>query len=302
MTKEATKNAIKQTYEKKEVIIVDDGSEKMGDLDEYVEDIDNVTYIRHKTNRGQAAAENTGIKNSKGEVVSFMDSDTFWLPEKTELQVDKLIDTNQSIEAVYCGHYNELEGYIKKSKRKYKTGYIFEDVLKGNIKITTSTIMVTKNSLKRIGGWDESLSSYIDYDLCLRLSQQYGVAPVQKPLVISRSHDKERISIDIEAKKNGIKKVIKKWKKSITENYSNGIEKYKKNYISMTYRGRALFEAKKGNRRKSLMLAKKYMYINKSFDIKFLATFMLILVHPKISRSIKSKIYKLKGVHISEVL
>lgn len=70
---------IAQTYEDKEVLLIDDGSMDSSGLicDEYVE---KYPYIRviHQENKGSSAARNNGIENAKGEWIIFLDSDDVW--------------------------------------------------------------------------------------------------------------------------------------------------------------------------------------------------------------------------------
>lgn len=72
----AVKSVVNQTYENKEIILVDDGStDQSGKIcDEYAEQYDCIKVI-HQENRGLSAARNTGIANSKGDYIAFLDSD-----------------------------------------------------------------------------------------------------------------------------------------------------------------------------------------------------------------------------------
>lgn len=68
----------KQTMKEIEVILVDDGShKKTADIcDEYVERNSNFKVI-HKKNAGLSAARNTGVNNSSGEYILFVDGDDY---------------------------------------------------------------------------------------------------------------------------------------------------------------------------------------------------------------------------------
>lgn len=72
----AIDSALNQTYENKEIILVDDGStDQSGKIcDEYAEQYDCITVI-HQENGGLSAARNTGIANSNGDYIAFLDSD-----------------------------------------------------------------------------------------------------------------------------------------------------------------------------------------------------------------------------------
>ena len=68
----------KQTMKEIEVILVDDGSHrKTADIcDDYVDRNSNFKVI-HKKNAGLSAARNTGVDNSSGEYILFVDGDDY---------------------------------------------------------------------------------------------------------------------------------------------------------------------------------------------------------------------------------
>lgn len=83
---EAIESVLKQTYEKYELIIVDDGSEdgSRSIIDSYYNNYKDVILPIFKKNGGQASAFNAGFAASKGEVICFLDSDDYWFPIKLE--------------------------------------------------------------------------------------------------------------------------------------------------------------------------------------------------------------------------
>src|SRR6202051_554912 len=74
---EAIESIVRQTYKNIEIIIVDDGStdatrQKLAEFGQ------RITVISQK-NAGPAAARTRGIKQSTGEIVTFLDSDDLWV-------------------------------------------------------------------------------------------------------------------------------------------------------------------------------------------------------------------------------
>lgn len=87
----AIRSVLAQTYEKFEIVVVDDGStdETEAVIRREFGDDPRVRYFR-KENGGVSSARNFGLRQNRGEFVAFLDSDDVWLPGKLELQVECL--------------------------------------------------------------------------------------------------------------------------------------------------------------------------------------------------------------------
>lgn len=84
--KEAIESVMGQTYREFELIIVDDGSTDGSReivLDYHHKYPDKIVPVLKK-NGGQASAFNAGFKISRGDIISFLDSDDFWMKERLE--------------------------------------------------------------------------------------------------------------------------------------------------------------------------------------------------------------------------
>ena len=101
---ECLNSIISQTYEKLEIICVDDGSTDGTSkiLDEYKKRDDRIKVI-HQDNQGQAFARKRGLKESTGELISFIDSDD-WIDTKMYEKMHHLLIEND-VDAVCCGLY-----------------------------------------------------------------------------------------------------------------------------------------------------------------------------------------------------
>ena len=74
--KRCVNSLINQTYSNIEVLLIDDGStDSSGKLCDEISITDNRIIVIHKQNGGLSSARNTGIKNSSGEYITFIDSD-----------------------------------------------------------------------------------------------------------------------------------------------------------------------------------------------------------------------------------
>src|SRR5688572_26839751 len=85
MLRRAIDSVLAQTYQDFEIIVVDDGLRERSDNVVKLFEDDRIRYISHEQEHGAPAARNTGIKNSNGELIAFLDDDDEWLPQKLEL-------------------------------------------------------------------------------------------------------------------------------------------------------------------------------------------------------------------------
>jgi glycosyltransferase involved in cell wall biosynthesis len=89
---EAIQSVFAQTYTRWELLLVDDGSNdgSSAAAQQYaLQHPDKIRTLEHEhhINRGQSASRNLGIRNARGELLAFLDSDDVWLPHKLEHQI-----------------------------------------------------------------------------------------------------------------------------------------------------------------------------------------------------------------------
>ncbi|WP_252989054.1 glycosyltransferase family 2 protein [Streptococcus pneumoniae] len=84
----ALDSLLEQTYKDFEVILVNDGStDNSGEIcDEYGKLYDNI-HVFHKKNGGLSDARNFGLEKSRGEFITFLDSDDYFEPYALELLI-----------------------------------------------------------------------------------------------------------------------------------------------------------------------------------------------------------------------
>jgi glycosyltransferase involved in cell wall biosynthesis len=101
---QAIVSALEQDFPaaEREIIVVDDGSSDR--TPEVVRKFEPQVRLLQKKNGGQASAFNVGIPECKGEIVSFLDGDDWWVSNKLQLAVSEL-EKNAELGAVGHGHY-----------------------------------------------------------------------------------------------------------------------------------------------------------------------------------------------------
>ena len=176
---EALLSTLSQTYENKEVIVIDDGS-----TDNSLEMIKSFgNNIRWETgpNRGGSAARNRGIEIARGEIIQFLDADDLLSPNKLSIQVPLLQSKNADI--VFCDWKTiSLENeYTSELRFDAKKQDLFLFLLRYNIQ--TSAPLHWRRNLLAVGGFRVGLPCCQEYDLHLRLALSgYSMKRVPKVL------------------------------------------------------------------------------------------------------------------------
>lgn len=180
----AVESVQKQTYQNIEIIVVDDNGETQLSHEIFfaLKSFEDVKYIAHKENKGACWARNTGIKNSTGEYIAFLDDDDTWKEEKIEKQMNMF--NSNTIGLVYCGvnYFFEREGVFE-YKKAIKSNNPCRDLLIYNYIGTTSCGIVRKSAVVDVGMFDTNLRSGQDLDLWYRIAQKYDLEYVEECLV-----------------------------------------------------------------------------------------------------------------------
>jgi len=207
--REALRSARDQSYENVEIIVVDDGSEI--DIRSVVEDFPGkgIAYYR-QNNRGLSSARNRGIGLCRGKYVVFLDDDDLLEKNMVAECLNKITD---NVGVVYSRHeYFGAPGDKAKPEINHhdRPGPdMFKWLLGGN-RIVVNSVMVKKEWLETVGGFDEKLKSNEDWDLWLRISHRgCGFGYVAKILAQVRIHENKMQSYRLTMAESGLE-VIKK--------------------------------------------------------------------------------------------
>jgi Glycosyl transferase family 2 len=194
----AVDSVFAQTYDDWELIIADDGSES--ETRAYLSSMAarpkvKVLWLPHSGRPG--AVRNRALREAQGEYIAFLDSDDWWMPTKLELQIGAL-HACPSLQWSYTAinHINHAGEYINadvSARWVYYEGQIFEHLLTLKAGIAMPSVIVTKQLLERVGGFDALQGQHEDYHLWLRLALQCEISVLRQPLACVRCH-KEHFS------------------------------------------------------------------------------------------------------------
>jgi teichuronic acid biosynthesis glycosyltransferase TuaG len=189
-----------QTYGDVEIVVVDDFSTDNTEqvVGRYA--APNTTYIKSASKGIVATSRNVGTRAAKGEYIAFLDADDVWEPNKLELQLPHFADP--SVVAVASDlRYTGARRYSPSRRGRGSAGYREYrslEIVRDN-PIATSSVVLRRRDLDRVGGFDESPEFRFieDWELWLRLTVDRSVRVLQEPLVIYRIAAQERPRIPI---------------------------------------------------------------------------------------------------------
>ncbi|MCL2936552.1 MAG: glycosyltransferase [Trichodesmium sp. MAG_R02] len=167
---EAIASIFNQTYRSYEIIVIDDGStdNTRQVLEPY---LDKIRYL-YQENKGVSHARNLGLEMARGEFISFLDADDFFLPDKLAKQV-AVFDAHPSLGIVHSGWrlVNEKGEKISDIEFWHWYGSLELDLETWVVwKPVTISMMFRKSWIKSVGGFDTRWHHGEDIDLVLRLS------------------------------------------------------------------------------------------------------------------------------------
>lgn len=187
----AIDSALKQTCPPTEIIVVDDGStdETEEILSQYAEKI---RYFRQK-NMGISNARNRGIRECRGDLVAFLDSDDIWLPEKLSKQIE-FLKMHPSVGLVHTDAFYQTgatgERKTLSHPRFRYIGNCDNELFIANA-IATPSVLVRRNCFELTGVFDETIigGRVEDRDMWLRIAKEFEFGYLPEPLVVVRVHD-----------------------------------------------------------------------------------------------------------------
>lgn len=180
---------LSQTYTNIEILICDDGSDAVNQLTiENIKD-NRITKLRHSTSKGQSAARNTAIKNSKGKYLAIADSDDIFHPDKIEKQVHYL-EVYQDIDVVGTGFVTTSGG----SWNLYSNDDEIRAQLLVNNPFVHSSVMLRRRSVE-IPLYDSAYDRSEDYALFAKQRNNLRFSNLDLPLVTYnlRMHNQESV-------------------------------------------------------------------------------------------------------------
>jgi len=186
-------SALGQTYGDLEVIVVDDGStdSTAAIVADFARADPRLRLLRYP-NGGQAIARNRGIAAAVGELITFLDADDQWTPEKVAEQV-RALDENPEAAIAY-GWTDYVDGagrLLHRGSYVSLSGRVLMALTQVNFIESGSNAMVRRSALEAIaaatadggGPFEPALVPSEDWDLWLRLAERFAFVAIARPQV-----------------------------------------------------------------------------------------------------------------------
>jgi len=188
--RKAVESVIAQTHQNWEIIFWDNqSSDNSAEIFKSYPD-QRLKYFYAQKHTLLYEARNYALANARGDFITFLDADDYWLPEKLEVQIKLFNDSEVGF--VYSNYYVETQGgMIRKLAFNIESyrGNILERLL-SNYDVGILTLAVRKSAFPTRGNpFDENQHIIGDFDLVIRLSVNNLAAVSELPLAVYRVHE-----------------------------------------------------------------------------------------------------------------
>lgn len=191
----ALSSILDQSFEKYELIIVDDGSSD-GTVEQIQATNDERIRLIQRESTGITSALNRGIEESRGEYIARHDADDWSHPDRLETQIEYL-ESHPNVAMVGTGAYLVDENGRRISRRRVLEDPTLDDLASHN-EFIHGSVMMHRDPVERLGGYDEWYETAEDYDLWLRMASEYEVRNIDEPLYHFRLHDESIYAANLE--------------------------------------------------------------------------------------------------------
>jgi len=194
---ETIASILNQTYQRWELIIIDDGSED--NTEEIVTQIKDERIQFHKAGRIGIVGKikNIGIEKATGELLAFIDSDDLWAETKLEKQIAALQlypEAGFSLTGGYNFRNNlETVDYFYKKTDGFRYDNLFYNCFTSEVTAFTQALMLHKNCVDKAGMFIEE-KTFSDVEFICNLAYNFKGVILYEPLVYRRLHDENYIN------------------------------------------------------------------------------------------------------------
>lgn len=220
---ETISSVLNQTHKDIEVIVVDDGSTDR--TREIVASFGAPVRLIAQENSGRCAARNRGIREASGEFICLLDHDDYWYPEKLSAQL-AAFEKYPEAGGVYSdyivwnaeaqGGYPAPDSFVRTEPGdavdQELSGWIYHHFLI-DIYMLTSAAMFRAEVFDKCGAFIEDLSYSEDWELWFRISREYQLIGLRRPMTLYRQHAEQgfRVMRDFDYRTDLLERTARQW-------------------------------------------------------------------------------------------
>jgi glycosyltransferase involved in cell wall biosynthesis len=173
---QALDSVLAQTFQDYEIIVINDGSPDTDELERVLEPYrERITYLKQE-NGGVSSARNAGIRAARAALIAQLDPDDLWEPDYLAFQVEAMRQ-DPTLDVLYPNAL--IFGDAPDAGRE------FMDICPSEGEVTFKSLVTRqcavmayaiarRETLVRVGLYDEALRCSEDFDLWLRIVKQGG--------------------------------------------------------------------------------------------------------------------------------
>lgn len=205
----AVNSILAQKFRDLEIVIVSDGSLDCSAriASKLAAKNDRICLIEYGENRGAQAARNIGASNSKGDWIIFFDSDDLMLPYSIEVLLAAA--QRQGTHVAYSDCIVRRNDGERLFGLPALSGFVYGDLLCAPGPMYQG-MLVRADAFRSIGGCDETIVAYQEWDTSIRLARLYQFAHVKQPLFVYDCTGNDTISKDAARAAKGYEQVFRK--------------------------------------------------------------------------------------------
>lgn len=178
------------------VIIVDDGSSYPIELEDFAGSHCDLEVLHHPRSRGPAAARNTGLAACTTEFVAFLDSDVSPRRGWLEVLLGHFCDPTVALVAPRIVGLAQSENLVARYEAVHSSldlGQREAPVLPHSTVsyVPSAAIICRSSAIRNVGGFDETLHSGEDVDLCWRLIEAGARLRYEPIALVAHDHRTE---------------------------------------------------------------------------------------------------------------
>jgi glycosyltransferase involved in cell wall biosynthesis len=175
---ETIESVLQQTFQDIEILVINDGSQD-STLDVINAIKDERLQVFSYPNAGVSTSRNRGLSLARCELISFLDADDLWTPDKLEIQLKALQDNSQAAVAYSWSDWIDESGqFLRSGGHITVNGKVFEHLLVRDFIESGSNPLIRKQALDEVGEFDPSVTPAEDWDMWLRLAARYEFVAV----------------------------------------------------------------------------------------------------------------------------